>query len=89
MGQPTTALWVNQHQHGMTAMEYLAGLRPALPFSAEKPCIPMSNGELRRTMIKGSVLFNGETVTPDELIDFPVFSLVFFPKSVQRKTTII
>jgi len=49
----------------------------------------MSNGELRRHMAQGAVLINGETVTPDEPMDFPVFSLVFFPNSKNRRTTII
>jgi len=57
--------------------------------SAERPCTAMSNGELRRHMLQGAVLINGETVAPDEEMDFPVFSLVFFPNSKNRKTTIV
>jgi hypothetical protein len=57
--------------------------------SIEQPCKPMSNGELRRHMQQGGVLVNGERVTPDERIDFPVFSLVFFPKSAARRTTLV
>ncbi len=34
-------------------------------------------------------LINGERVTPEEPIDFPVFRLVFFPKSDKRRTTIV
>jgi hypothetical protein len=49
----------------------------------------MSGGELRRHMAQGAVLINGETVTPDEPMDFPVFSLVFFPKSEKRRTTLV
>jgi hypothetical protein len=49
----------------------------------------MSNGELRRHMLQGAVLINGERIDPNELIDFPVFSLVFFPKSINRKTTLV
>jgi hypothetical protein len=57
--------------------------------SIETPCKPMSNGELRRHMQQGGVLVNGEKATPDESIDFPVFSIVFFPKSSNRRTTIL
>lgn len=71
-----------------TALQWLNSLRPALPMSAEQPCKPMSNGELRRHMQQGGVLVNGERVAPDELIDFPVFSLVFFPKSATKRTTL-
>jgi tyrosyl-tRNA synthetase len=72
----------------MRAMEFLNNLRPAIPMSAEKPCTAMSNGELRRHIQSGAVLFNGEKVAVDEEIDFPVNSLVFFPKG-KRKTTLI
>ena len=72
----------------MTALHWLNGLRPAIPLSAERPCEQMSNGELKRHMQQGGVLVNGERITADELIDFPVFSLVFFP-SGNRRTTIV
>lgn len=73
----------------LTALQFLNQLRPALPMSVEQPCKPMSGGELRRHMEQGGVLFNGEKVTPNEPIDFPVFSLVFFPKSINRKVTLV
>jgi hypothetical protein len=73
----------------MNALQWLNNLRPAVPMSIEQPCKVMSNGELRRHMQQGGVLVNGERVTPDEPIDFPVFSLVFFPKSAARKTTLV
>jgi len=73
----------------MNALQYLNSLRPAIPMSVEKPCIEMSNGELRRHMKQGAILINGESITPEEEIDFPVFSLVFFPKSQNRRTTLV
>ena len=73
----------------MTALQYLNTLRPAIPMSAENPCTQMSNGELRRHIQQGAVLVNGERIDPNEPIDFPVFSLVFFPKSNNRKTTLV
>jgi hypothetical protein len=73
----------------LTALQYLNNLRPAIPMSAERLCTEMSNGELRRHMLQGAVLINGERIDPNELIDFPVFSLVFFPKSTNRKTTLV
>lgn len=72
-----------------TAMQYLSGLRPALPMSVERPCMPMSNGELRRHITQGGVLINMERITPDETIDFPVFSLVFFPRAQDRRCTLV
>jgi L-alanine-DL-glutamate epimerase-like enolase superfamily enzyme len=73
----------------MTALQWLNSLRPALPLSIEQPCRPMSNGELKRHMQQGGALVNGERIAPDELIDFPVFSLVFFPKSAKHRTTLV
>lgn len=79
----------------MTAMQWLNSLRPALPLSIERgndktePHRPMSNGELRRHIQQGAVLVNGERVEPQEEIDFPVFSLMFFPKSATRRTTLV
>ena len=73
----------------MNTLQWLNSLRPALPMSIEQPCKSMSNGELRRHMQQGGVLVNGERVTPDERMDFPVFSLVFFPKSAARRTTLV
>ena len=72
-----------------TVLEYMIGLRPAIPMSIEKSCTPMSNGELRRHLNQGGVKINGEPVTAQEKMDFPVFSLVVFPKSPTRRTTIV
>ena len=53
-------------------------------------CLPeLITGELKRHVLQGAVLINGERVTPEESIDFPVFRLVFFPKSDKRRTTIV
>jgi hypothetical protein len=79
----------------MKALQWMNSLRPALPLSIEQPpskdqpAQPMSNGELKRLMQQGGVLVNGERLAPDEEIDFPVFSLVFFPKSASRRTTLV
>lgn len=73
----------------MNILTFLNNLRPALPFSTEKPCTIVSNSELRRWCTNGSILINTEQVTWDELVDFPVFSIVFFPSSAKRKTTTV
>ena len=70
-----------------TVLQYLISLRPAIPFSTTE-CRPMSNMELRRACSQSAVLINGETVTHEEKMDFPVFSLVFFPKG-KRRTTLV
>lgn len=69
-------------------LTFLNGLRPALPFSIEKPSLLASNGEVRRWCTNKAVLINGESVKWDEPVDFPVFSLVFFPKGGRRTTLV-
>lgn len=41
---------------------------------------PASNSEVRRWCNAGSVLINSEPVVWDEEIDFPIISIVLFPK---------
>jgi hypothetical protein len=87
---------MNSVQNHLTVSQYLRSLSPAMPLSIEKHgyketgrhALP-SNGELKRWIESGSVIINGESSTPHELVDYPVFSLVFFPKSEKRRTTII
>jgi hypothetical protein len=48
-----------------------------------------SNAELKRWCKDRVVVLNGERITdPEELVGFPITSLVFFPKG-KRKTTIV
>ncbi len=72
----------------MNALEFLNSLRPALPMSVEKPCTTPSNGELRRWMRDGAVLVNGKPLRPEDDVG-DVGSLVFFPKSSRRRTTLV
>lgn len=77
----------------MKAIQYLKQLEPALPLSPIKEkdggFSRMSNSDIRRACEQRVVLFNGEPVAFDEEIDFPVFSLVFFPKSPAKRTTLV
>ena len=73
----------------MNALTFLNNLRPAIPYSSEQLGKIMSNSELIRHMKSGTVLINTEKVDPKEEIDFPVFSIVFFPNSKKRRTTLI
>lgn len=88
MGRDATVRAREEVMTHPTVIQFLANLRPALPMSAERPCTPMSNGELRRHLKQGGVLINGQTSSPEELLDFPVFSLVFFPKGARRTTLV-
>lgn len=79
----------------MTALEWLISLRPALPASIERSAgdfklgeLNPSNSEVRRWLKNKAVLVNGEVLEAGEEMDFPVFSLVFFPKG-NRRTTVV
>lgn len=79
----------------MNALQYLNSLRPALPLSIERPPsefepgeVNPSGSEVRRWLKNKAVICNGEPLSESDVIDFPVFSLVFFPKGM-RRTTII
>jgi hypothetical protein len=74
----------------MNALSFVLSLRPAVPMSIERPCEPASNREVRRWMRDGAVLINAQRVLPDAQIERDdVRSLVFFPKSTARRTTVI
>ncbi len=78
-----------KHNQEMTILDFIISLRPAVPFSTERPCKEASNSEIRRWLKNHSISINGERLhDPNEPLDFPVFSLVFFPNS-KRKTTIV
>ena len=72
----------------MNVLQYLLGLRPALPMSREKKCEIASNSEVRRWIKDGSVILNAERWTADEEMPPLVWSLVFFPKSKHRTTLV-
>ena len=76
----------------MNTIQFLNSLKPAIPLSLIKEpngaYKEMSNGDIRRLCEQGGVLINGERVAIQEEIDFPVFSIVFFPKSETKRTTI-
>ena len=42
---------------------------------------PVSNSELKRWIQNKALIINGEPVNWDEPIDFPIFSVVLFPKN--------
>lgn len=49
-------------------------------FSRESKCQPASTSEIMRWLDAGNVWLNGEKITRGEMIDFPLISVVLFPK---------
>lgn len=52
-------------------------------FSREGQIRPASKSEVRRWLDASAVLANGERLASEEAIDFPVFSLVLFPRGTR------
>lgn len=74
----------------MKMIEYLIWLKifKAIPMSTERPCQRPSKGELKRWCRKGAVVVNGGRPNDQDMIQFPVTSLVFFPRG-KRRTTVL
>lgn len=69
-----------EHQ---TAWNFLKELHSVMHFQSREGAKrgKASSSELKRWIQNKAFILNGETVTPEELIDFPVFSVVLFPKN--------
>ena len=66
-----------------TAWNFLKELHSVMHFQSREGAKrgKASSSELKRWIQNKAFIINGETVTPEELIDFPVFSVVLFPKN--------
>jgi len=67
----------------MTAWEFLRELHSVCKFQTrEGKKVGLASGsELKRWIQNGAFEINCEKVTPTEQIDFPMFSVVLFPKN--------
>ena len=67
----------------MNAWQFLMDLNKVCHFQTRegKKVGQATNSELKRWIQNKALLINGETVTFDEQIDFPVFSVVLFPRN--------
>lgn len=72
----------------MKALEFMLDLHKVCHFQTKegKRVGLASNGEIRRWIQARAVLFNNEPVDLFEEIDFPIFSLVLFPRAESRIT---
>lgn len=59
------------------------------PPSKENPASPPSNAEIRRWLDQGAVHINGRPHKANEIVTLPVTSLIFFPKSRNRRATVL
>ena len=72
----------------MTAWKFLIELNLACSFQTKegKKAGKASNSELKRWFLNGVVFANGERLQFDEVIDFPITSMVLFQNSTNRVT---
>lgn len=72
----------------MTAWKFLIELNLACSFQTKegKKVGKASNSELKRWFLNGVVFANGERLRFDEVIDFPITSMVLFQNSANRVT---
>lgn len=72
----------------MTAWKFLIELNLACSFQTKegKKVGKASNSELKRWFLNGVVFANGERLQFDEVIDFPITSMVLFQNSTNRVT---
>ena len=72
----------------MTGLSFLLSLHEVCIFQTRegKKTGKASNSELRRWLQNKAVLVNGEALDWNEEMDFPVFSMVLFPKAEGRVT---
>lgn len=73
----------------LTAHQFIVRLNTMSSFWNHEEKKAASNSFLHRKIKEGSILFNGERMEPEELIDFPLFSLVMFPKSDAKRCTLV
>lgn len=84
----------------MTALQFVLSMRHSIPMSTEAACEMASNSEVRRWLDQSAVIINGKKPKAKDIIELPVTSLIFFPKSKattrpdgriihSRKTTVI
>lgn len=71
----------------LTGWEFMRSLHKTCCFQSRERVGLASNSELKRWLQDKAVLVNGEPLGWDEDMDFPIFSLVLFPKG--RRVTLL
>ncbi len=56
--------------------------------SREQLKILVDSGEIKRWLQNSAVIINGSRPKPEDVVDFPVTELIFFPNG-QRRTTYV
>jgi hypothetical protein len=74
----------------MTALQYLRSLNEVCVFQTrERGVGPASNSELARWLKDKAMHINGVALAPADKIPYPVKSVVLFPNSRKKRTTLL
>lgn len=74
----------------MTGLDYILSLNEVCQFhSTERPPEKASKSELRRLLDQSALRINGKVVKSKDKIEFPITSVVLFPKSDKKRITIL
>lgn len=81
----------NYKESIMNAWKFLCSLHQVCKFQTKegKKVGTASGSELKRWCQNNALQINGESMKWDEEIDFPVFSVVLFPKNEHFRTTLL
>jgi len=71
----------------MNAYEFITSLNHVPMVMNGNKAIKASKSEQRRWLQNKAVVINGVKPGPDDEIQFPVTSLIFFQKSIERRCT--
>lgn len=72
----------------ITAWQYMQAIG-AKGFWNQEEKKAASNSLLRRWLEQGVIRFNGKILKPNDVLDFPLISVIIFPKSDKLYTTIL
>lgn len=72
----------------MTAWDYMKDLNTACCFMSRERPGRATNSELKRWLNNQAVYINGKPAKFDDEIEFPIESLVLFPKNPKKRITI-
>lgn len=73
----------------LSVLQFMVRLNTMSVFWNSEENKPASNSVLRRWIEQGAIVFNGEKMQPHDPLDFPIFSLVMFPKSNKKRCTLV
>lgn len=73
----------------ITGIKYLRSLHEVCMFqSQERPGVA-TNSELGRWLKSKALIINGKSIAPTEAIPLPIHSVVLFPNSRKKRTTLL